>query len=253
MVAVFCFSACSLSAPLPSECNCPTSPLSPSAIDYVLSMTVERQLTAQECAFICNPSPPVPSTSENINEDQGTLITLPDHQHSENSEPEAGEDSDGNVESHIEKSPNSQAQHQPVSFASSDGFVLKDFSAEAASRNPKIPSHAPIRPTHAFSSSSLPLSAPPSTSAIPIFALITAIFILVVCLIEYSRRHTTGVSWAPRARHLFSISDEVTREVEAWRGCCDEEREGTRRWTLEKQQEVVEREKEQNNEANGWA
>ena len=239
-----------LSAPLPSECSCPTSPLSPSTIDYVLSMTVSRQLTPEECAFICNPSPPRPVIPDRVEEEQSSmLITELDHQQSEAPEEEDQVDQDKDQDSHIEKAPESESesQQQSIPFAFSDGFPLKDFSA-AANRDSQILSHVPIRPPHAFSSSSLPLSSSPSTATFPYFGLFSAIFLLVVCLIEYSRRHTTGVSWAPRARRFFSISGDFTREVEAWRVRCGEETEGTRRWGLEKEQE---RENEKNQGMNG--
>ncbi|MCJ1239183.1 hypothetical protein MMC14_007176 [Varicellaria rhodocarpa] len=238
LFATLYLSTRALSAPLPSECNCPTSPLSPSTIDYVLFMTVSRQLTPEECAFICNPSPPRPVISDRVEEEQsGVLITKLDHQQSEAPEEEdEADEEEEDKDSHMEKSPESEAQQHSTSFASSDGFPLKDFSA-AANRDSQLLSHVPIRPPHAFSSSSLPLSAPPPAAPFPYFGLITAIFLLVVCLIEYSRRHTTGVSWAPRARRFFSISGDFTREVEAWRVRCGEETEGTRRWGFEKEQE----------------
>ena len=248
-------SAPSLSAPLPSECSCPSSPLSPSTIDYVLSMTVERQLTPQECAFICNPSPPLPPTTYNSVNKQDSLFAKPDQQQQSGVplEEEINGEDEGDIDFRVEQSQDLHPPEQSAPFAFSDGFPLRDFSA-AANRHSKSPTHVPIRPDHTFPSSSLPLPTRPPTAALPIFALIIAIFIFAACLIKYSQRHTTGVSWTPQARRWFSLSGDFTKDVEAWRGCLDEEKEGAQRARFEKEQEGErEKEKGKNNGVKRWA
>lgn len=46
----------SLAAPLPSGCSCNESPLSARSLDYIRQVAKARQLTSDECAFLCNPS-----------------------------------------------------------------------------------------------------------------------------------------------------------------------------------------------------